>query len=60
MACGDRAREKNRHCRHVDFLSGSYPRMGKDALIQRIDKLDDTTGGMLEDQAIFNNDLKST
>ena len=33
--------------------------MGKDAIIQRIDKLDDTTGGILEDQAIFDNTLKN-
>ena len=33
--------------------------MGKDAIVQRIDKLYDTTGGILEDQAIFDNTLKS-
>ena len=59
VACGDGAREDHCHCRHVDFLIGSYPRVGKDAIIQRIDKLDDTTGGILEDQAIFDNTLKS-
>ena len=48
VACGDGAREDHCHCRHVDFLIGSYPRVGKDAIIQRIDKLDDTTGGILE------------
>ena len=59
VACGDGAREDHCHCRHVDFLFGRYPRPGKDASIQRIDKLDDTTGGILEDQAIFDNTLKS-
>ena len=59
MACGDRAREDHCHCRHVDFLIGSYPRLGKDALIQRIDKLDDATSQILEDQAILDNDLKT-
>ena len=58
-ACGDGAREDRCHCRHVDFLVGTYPRMGKDASIQRIDKLDDTMGGILEDQAILDNTLKS-
>ena len=43
----------------MDFLIGSYPRVGKEALIQRIYKLDDTTGGILEDQAIFDNTVKS-
>ena len=28
------------HCHHVDFLIGSYPRLGNDAPIQKIDKLD--------------------
>ena len=59
VACGDAAREDHCHCRHVDFLIGSYPRVNKDAIIQRIDKLDDTTGGSLEVQAIFDNTLKS-
>ena len=59
VACGDGAREDHCHCRHVDFLIGSYLRVGKDAIIQRIDKLDDTTGGILEDQAIFDNALRS-
>ena len=59
VVCGDGVREDHCHCRHVDFLIGSYPRVGKDALIQRIDKLDDTTGGILDDQAIFDNALKS-
>ena len=47
------------HCHHVNFLIGCYPRVGKDALIQRPDKLDDTTSRMLEDQAIFDCDLKT-
>ena len=59
VACGDGACEDHCHCRHMDYLIGSYPRVGKDAIIQRIDKFDDTTGGILEDQAISNNALKS-
>ena len=59
MACGDGARGDHCHCRHVEFLIGSYPRVGEGAIIQRIDKLDDTTGGILEDQAILDNTLKS-
>ena len=31
----------------------------KDALIQNVDKLDDTTSRILEDQAIFDNYLKT-
>ena len=59
VACGDGAPEDHCHCRHVDFLIRSDPRVGDDAIIQRIDKLDDTTGGILEDQAISDNTLKS-
>ena len=59
MACGDTAREDPCHCRHVDFLIGSYSWLRKDALIQRIDKLDDATSQILEDQAILDNDLKT-
>ena len=59
VVCVDGAREDHCHCRHVDFLIGIYPRVVKDSLIERIDKLDDTTGGILEDQAIFHNALKS-
>ena len=59
MAGGDGAREDHCHCRHVDFLIGSYPRVGKDAIIQRIGELDDNADGILEDQAIFDNTLKS-
>ena len=59
VACGDRAREDQCHCPHVDFLIASYPRVDKDCIVRRINKLDDTTSGFLEDQAIFDNDLKS-
>ena len=33
--------------------------MGKDALIQKINELDDTTSRILEDHTIFDNDLKT-
>ena len=59
LVCGDGAREHHCHCRHVDFLIGSYPRVGKDAIIQRIDKLDDTTHVILDYQVIFDNTLKN-
>ena len=58
-AGGKAGSEDHCNCRHLDFLIGSYPRMGKDALIQRIDKLEDTTSRISEDQAIFDNDLKT-
>ena len=58
-ACGQAGSGDNCHCHHVDFVIGSYPRVGKDALNQQTDKLDDTTCRILEDQAIFDNDLKT-
>ena len=33
VACEDGARENHCHCRHVDFLIGSYPRPGEDFII---------------------------
>ena len=58
-ACGQAGSGDLCHCHHLDFLIGSYPRMGKDALNQKIDKLDDTTSRILEHQAILDNDLKT-
>ena len=58
-ACRQAGSGDHCHCHHVHFLIGSYPRVGKDALIQKIDKLDDTTCRVLEDQAIFDNDLNA-
>ena len=48
-ACRKAGSQNHCHCRRVDFLIGSHPRVGKYALIQRINRLDDTTGGILED-----------
>ena len=58
-AFGKAGSENHCHCHHVVFLIGSYPRLGRDALTQRFDKLDDTTSGIFEDQAIFDNDRKT-
>ena len=58
MACGDGAREDHCHCGHADFLIGSCLRAGKNALIQKNDKLDDAIDGILEHQAIFNKHMK--
>ena len=43
----------------MGLLIGIPPRVGKDALIQRIDKFDDILSGIVADQAIFNNHLKT-
>ena len=43
----------------MDFLIGTYPCVRKDALIQRIHKSGDTTGEIVEDQAILDKAVKS-
>ena len=47
------------HCHHLDFLIGSYPRVCKDALIQKLNICDDTTSRIPEDQVIVDKDLKT-
>ena len=59
VGCGVGVREDHRHCGHVDFLIGSHSRMGKGAILQGSDNLENTSGGILEDQAIFHSALKS-
>ena len=58
-ACGQAGSGDHCHCHHVDFLIGSYPRVGKEVLTQKINRLDNTTSRILEDLAIFDNDLKT-
>ena len=39
------------HCEHVSFLMGKYPRMGMDAIVHRLDRLDNAKDGLEEDVA---------
>ena len=39
------------HCEHVSFLMGKYPRMGMDAIVHRLDSLDNAKDGLEEDVA---------
>ena len=39
------------HCEHVSFLMGKYPKMGMDAIVQRLDRLDNAKDGLEEDVA---------
>ena len=57
--CGKAASGDHCRCHHVDFLIESYHRLGKDALIQKINKLHDNTSRILEDQTISDNHLKT-
>ena len=39
------------HCEHVCFLIGKYPRMGMDAIVQHLDRLDNAKDGLEKDVA---------
>ena len=39
------------HCEHVSFLMGKYPKMGIDAIVHRLDSLDNQKDGLDEDIA---------
>ena len=39
------------HCEHVSFLIGKYPKMGMDAMVQHLDRLDNAKDGLEEDVA---------
>ena len=39
------------HCEHVSFLMGRYPKMGMDAIVHRLDSLDNAKDGLEEDVA---------
>ena len=39
------------HCEHVSFLIGKYPKMGMDAIVQHLDRLDNQKDGPEEDIA---------
>ena len=39
------------YCEHVSFLMGKYPKMGMDAIVHRLDSLDNAKDGLEEDVA---------
>ena len=39
------------HCKHASFLIGKYPKMGMDAIVQHLDRLDNAKDGLEEDVA---------
>ena len=39
------------HCEHVSFLMGKYPKMGMEAIVHRLDSLDNARDGLEEDVA---------
>ena len=48
---GPGGRHAECHCRHVSFLMGKYPKMGMDAIVHRLDRLDNAKDGLEEDVA---------
>ena len=44
------------HCEHVSFLMGKYPKMGMDAIVHRLDRLDNAKDGLQEDVAMILDD----
>ena len=52
------------HCQHVSFLMGKYPKMGMDAIMHRLDRLDNAkdslekdVAGILDDQSAAERDM---
>ena len=48
---GSGGRHAECHCEHVSFLIGKYPKMGMDAIVHRLDRLDNARDGLEEDVA---------
>ena len=53
------------HCEHVSFLMGKYPKMGMDAIVHRLDRLDNAkdgleadVAGILDDQSAAEKDME--
>ena len=53
------------HCKHVSFLMGKYPKMGMDAIVHRLDRLDNAkdsleedVAGILDDQSAEEKDME--
>ena len=53
------------HCEHVSFLMGKYPKMGMDAIVRHLDRLDNAedaleedVAGILDDQSAAENHME--
>ena len=53
------------HCEHVSFLMGKYPKMGMDAIVHRLDRLnnakdglEEEVAGILDDQSAAEKDME--
>ena len=48
---GSGGKQAECHCEHVSFLMGKYPKMGMDAIVHRLDSLDNAEDGLEEEVA---------
>ena len=62
---GSGGRHAECHCEHVSFLMGKYPKMGMDAIVHRLDRLDNAkdsleedVAGILDDQSAAEKDME--
>ena len=61
---GSGGKDAECHCEHVSFLMGKYPKMGMDAIVHRLDRLDNAkecleedVAGILDDQPAAERDM---
>ena len=62
---GSGGKQAECHCEHVSFLMGKYPKMGMDAIVHRLDSLDNAkdsleedVAGILDDQSAAEKDME--
>ena len=62
---GSGGKQAECHCEHVSFLMGKYPKMGMDAIVLRLDRLDNAkdgldkdVAGILDDQSAAEKDME--
>ena len=48
---GSGGKQAECHCEHVSFFMGKYPKMGMDAIVHRLDSLENAKDGLEEDVA---------
>ena len=48
---GSGGKQAECHCEHMSFFMGKYPKMGMDAIVHRLDSLDNAKDGLEEDVA---------
>ena len=57
---GSGGKQAECHCEHVSFLMGKHPKMGIDAIVHRLDRLDNAKDGLEEDVTGILDDQSAT